>query len=164
MARSEIRLKRQRHFGARIAACRSGLRTLSNRTAKPKPGCADKWQRTNGSSQTAAAAALWIPFLSLLFQERIQAPKNAPIARFDRLGCYQSRSEKKAPSGLSGGGRSFGSRAALGFTPAAFHGAGLRGRLCRCGRLAAAAGLDSRAGCRASAWALAAGPQAWRTA
>ena len=42
MARSEIRLKRQRHFGARIAACRSGLRTLSNRTAKPKPGCADK--------------------------------------------------------------------------------------------------------------------------
>ena len=29
----------------------------------------------------------------LFFQERIQGPKNAPIARFDGLGCYQSRSE-----------------------------------------------------------------------
>ena len=30
----------------------------------------------------------------LLFQERIQGPKNASIARFDGLGCYQTRSGK----------------------------------------------------------------------
>ena len=65
-----------------------GLQALSNRTAKPKPGCA------NGSEQTAAAAALWISHLALRFQERIQGPKNAPIARFDGIWCYQTGSEK----------------------------------------------------------------------
>ena len=59
-----------------------GLQALSNRTVKPKLGCA------NGSEQTAAAAALWISHLALRFQERIQGPKNAPIARFDGLWCY----------------------------------------------------------------------------
>ena len=48
MARPEIRLKRQRHFGARIAACRGGLQALGSRAAKPKAGRAGKWQRTNG--------------------------------------------------------------------------------------------------------------------
>ena len=31
--------------------------------------------------------------LSLLFQEQIKGPENAPIARFDGLGCYQTHSE-----------------------------------------------------------------------
>ena len=35
--------------------------------------------------------------VSLQKQEQIKGPKNAPIARFDGLGCYQTRSEKKAP-------------------------------------------------------------------
>ena len=77
-------------LGARIAACRGGLQVLSSRAAKPKAGRAGKWQRT-GSEQTAAAA-LWISLFLLRFQERIQAPKNAPIARFQGLGCYQTRS------------------------------------------------------------------------
>ena len=34
--------------------------------------------------------------MPLHFQEHIQAPKNASIARFDGLGCYQSRSEISA--------------------------------------------------------------------
>ena len=101
MARSEIRLKRQRHFGARIAACRSGLRTLSNRAAKPKSCCANKRQRTNGSGQMAAVAALWISLLALRFQERIQGPKNAPIARFLGFSCYQTRSEFRPAARLA---------------------------------------------------------------
>ena len=32
----------------------------------------------------------------LLIQEQIQGLKNAPIARFDGLGCYQNGSVKKA--------------------------------------------------------------------
>ena len=32
--------------------------------------------------------------LLLRFREQIQGPENAPIARFDGLGCYQTRSEK----------------------------------------------------------------------
>ena len=32
--------------------------------------------------------------ISLIFQEQIQSPKNGPVARFDGLGCYQTRSEK----------------------------------------------------------------------
>ena len=31
--------------------------------------------------------------VALFFQEQIQGPENAPIARFDGLGCYQSSSE-----------------------------------------------------------------------
>ena len=39
----------------------------------------------------------------LLFQEQIQGAKNASIARFDGLGCYQSRSEISGfPERLSG--------------------------------------------------------------
>ena len=33
--------------------------------------------------------------VALFFQEQIQGPENASIARFDGLGCYQSSSEKK---------------------------------------------------------------------
>ena len=40
--------------------------------------------------------------LSLLFQEQIKGPENAPIARFDGLGCYQIHSE------IDGGFRSGG--------------------------------------------------------
>ena len=29
---------------------------------------------------------------ALLYQEQIQGPENAPIARFDGLGCYEIRS------------------------------------------------------------------------
>ena len=32
----------------------------------------------------------------LLIREQIQAPENAPIARFDGFGCYQNGSVKKA--------------------------------------------------------------------
>ena len=39
-----------------------------------------------------AQAALPWRFL-LCFQEQIQAPENAPIARFDGLGRYQTRSK-----------------------------------------------------------------------
>ena len=39
----------------------------------------------------------------LCFQEQIQGPKNASIARFDGLGCYQSRS--KTGRGFAGCGR-----------------------------------------------------------
>ena len=33
---------------------------------------------------------------SLQKQEQIKGPENAPIARFDALGCYQTRSEIRA--------------------------------------------------------------------
>ena len=39
---------------------------------------------------------------SLLFQEQIQGPENASTARFDGLGCYQTRSKKKPPQGAAG--------------------------------------------------------------
>ena len=43
---------------------------------------------------------------SLLFQEQIQGPENASTARFDGLGCYQTRSKKTArrAAGMAGGG------------------------------------------------------------
>ena len=49
----------------------------------------------------ATAAALWIPCPSLRFQERIQGTKNAPIARFQGLGCYQTRSEFRPDARLA---------------------------------------------------------------
>ena len=44
------------------------------------------------------------PQNSLQKQEQIKGPKNAPIARFDGLGCYQTHSEKS--NGFQGGGPS----------------------------------------------------------
>ena len=52
---------------------------------------------TRPRNPPAPVATLWVWHPALFFQEQIQAPKNAPIARFDGLGCYQSR------SGLAGG-------------------------------------------------------------
>ena len=39
----------------------------------------------------------------LFFQEQIQGPEKAPIARFDGLGCYQTHSEIMAVLGSAGG-------------------------------------------------------------
>ena len=38
-------------------------------------------------------------------QEQISGPENAPIARFDGFGCYQTRSEKKVACEGAGDGR-----------------------------------------------------------
>ena len=43
-------------------------------------------------SRTAAALVRRISRPALIFQEQIQALKNGPVARFDGLGCYQTRS------------------------------------------------------------------------
>ena len=61
-------------------------------------------------SSRCGAFALWDFMLALIFQEQIPGPKNASIARFDGLGCYQTRSEKayRCPCGV----RSFKRRAA----------------------------------------------------
>ena len=48
---------------------------------------ADRVQAGSGAGLNTTCRCL------LLFQERIKGLKNAPIARFDGLGCYQSRSE-----------------------------------------------------------------------
>ena len=41
--------------------------------------------------------------VSLQKQEQIQAPENAPIARFDGLCCYQTHSENNAAFQDAGG-------------------------------------------------------------
>ena len=59
------------------------------------------------------AALFWRD--ALIFQERISGPENAPIARFDGLGCYQSRSGEKAESGMAESGNAAVHQAARGF-------------------------------------------------
>ena len=74
-------------------------------SAPPRPheNATPKRPRQNA----ARPGRLWRRLLRvlLLFQEQIQGAKNASIARFDGLGCYQSRSEKTAVRGLPSGER-----------------------------------------------------------
>ena len=44
---------------------------------------------------------VWRAWL-LFFQEQIKGPENAPIARFDGLGCYQTGSEMGDACGARG--------------------------------------------------------------
>ena len=51
---------------------------------------------TRPRNPSTPAAPLWVWHPALRFQKRIQGPKTRPIARFNGLGCYQSRSGKSA--------------------------------------------------------------------
>ena len=64
-------------------ANQSGWRSVENRSSA---GLAPGWVRAERNSACLAASIL-------RNQEQIQGPENAPIARFDGLGCYQTRSE-----------------------------------------------------------------------
>ena len=67
-------------------------------------------QPQSSDSNSYGALRFWISRLPLFFQEQIKGSKNAPIARFDGLCCYQTRSKKACRA--SHGVRPFRSRAA----------------------------------------------------
>ena len=66
-----------------------GLKPLMNR----QPAARQKWQ---AGHESAWCTLLW-------FQEQIQGPENAPVARFDGLCCYQTGSETGAGLRSAGG-------------------------------------------------------------
>ena len=70
----------------------------------------DAAQSRTADAKRKAGAARMRAF-PLSFRERIQGPKNASIARFDGLGCYQTKSEKRW---LALGGRAAAKTGGLG--------------------------------------------------
>ena len=72
--------------------CGPGMHWLLSETSLPRLGGGVRSQKSIQTPQTRESAAQPKPRL-LRFQERIKGPKNASIARFDGLCCYQSRSE-----------------------------------------------------------------------
>ena len=74
--------------GARTGCFRESARTdLAGQSRRP-----EKTPKRRKRAKAQASATQPNPVL-LQFQEQIKGPKNASIARFDGLGCYQSHSE-----------------------------------------------------------------------
>ena len=72
--------------------CGPGMHWLLSKTSLPRLGGGVRSQKSIQTPQTRESAAQPKPRL-LRFQERIKGPKNASIARFDGLCCYQTSSE-----------------------------------------------------------------------
>ena len=91
--------------GARKSALKSALRPAVAVAAfgllrrQAKAGLRGQVGQAAASQQqrpAAPAAPPWISRPPLFFQEQIQGPQNAPVARFDGPGRYQSRSKNRA--------------------------------------------------------------------
>ena len=70
------------------------MRALGDRAAKPKPGCADKRQRTNSSQP--AAAAFWISLLVPLFRSESKPQKTPPSHDLTGLAAIKAGAKKSA--------------------------------------------------------------------
>ena len=84
-----------RRFGARSMQAGHALAAFGNqsvqtwrRNQKPEKSAQTPQTRESGNKAQRSPSSVL-----LQFQEQIKGPKNASIARFDRLGCYQIRSE-----------------------------------------------------------------------